>query len=81
MPDEREPHPDGLMTTGEAARVLALPPDMVRWLEREGRLPAQRTTNGVHLFRRSEVGQLATERSQGAVRRTSTLASWQSREG
>ena len=60
----RDPRPDDLMTTGEAARLLRLSPDMVRWLEREGRLPAQRTTNGVRLFRRCEVERLATERAR-----------------
>lgn len=65
MPDERDPLPNDLMTTGEAARVLGLSSDMVRWLEREGRLPAERTTNGVRLFRRGDVEQL--ERSRAAV--------------
>ncbi len=51
------------MTTGEAARVLGLSPDMVRWIERVGRLPAQRTTNGVRLFRRDDVERLAAERA------------------
>lgn len=62
----RDPHPDDLMTTSEAARVLGLSPDMVRWLEREGRLPAQRTTNGFRLFRRGDVEKLAAERARAA---------------
>jgi excisionase family DNA binding protein len=61
-----EPHADDLMTTGEAARVLGVSADMVRWLEREGRLPAQRTTNGVRLFRRGDVEKLAAERARAA---------------
>jgi excisionase family DNA binding protein len=61
----RQPHPDDLMTTGEAARVLGLSTDMVRWLEREGRLPAQRTTNGLRLFRRADVEKLVAERARG----------------
>ena len=64
MTSSRAPQPDDLMTTGEAARLLRLSPDMVRWLEREGRLPALRTTNGVRLFRRCDVERLATERAR-----------------
>lgn len=37
MARDGKPHPDNLMTTGEAARVHGLSPDMVRVLEREGR--------------------------------------------
>jgi len=66
MSDEREPHPHDLMTTGEAARVLGLSPDMVRLLERDGRLPAQRTTNGLRLFRRGDVEELAAARARTA---------------
>lgn len=64
MTNERKPQPDDLMTTGEAGRLLGLSPDMVRWLEREGRLPAQRTTNGLRLFRRADVEKLAAERAR-----------------
>jgi excisionase family DNA binding protein len=64
MSEEREPRPHDLMTTGEAARVLGLSPDMVRLLERDGRLPAQRTTNGLRLFRRGDVEKLAATRAQ-----------------
>jgi len=64
--EELNPRPDDLMTTGEAARVLDLSADMVRYLERTGRLPAQRTTNGVRLFRRGDVEQLAARRAQQA---------------
>ena len=65
MAKERKPQPDDLMTTGEAGRLLGLSADMVRWLENEGRLPAQRTTNGVRLFRRADVEKLAAERARG----------------
>ncbi|HTP27954.1 MAG TPA: MerR family DNA-binding transcriptional regulator [Anaeromyxobacteraceae bacterium] len=53
------------MTTSEAARVLGLSPGMVRLLEREGCLPAQRTTNGQRPFRRGDVEKLAAERARG----------------
>lgn len=65
---KRKPDPDDLMTTGEAARLLGLSPDMVRVLERENRLPAQRTTNGVRLFRRRDVERLADERAKAAAK-------------
>ncbi len=71
MAQHRDPHPDDLMTTSEAARVLDLSPDAVRWLEREGRLPAQRTTNGYRLFRRRDVEQYAAIR---AARKGATSA-------
>jgi excisionase family DNA binding protein len=67
MAGEDESRPDDLMTTGEAARLLDLSPDGVRWIEREGRLPAQRTTNGQRLFRRGDVEALAAERARRAV--------------
>jgi len=67
MPGKRDPHPDDLMTSGEAARELGLSADMVRWLEREGRLPAQRTTNGFRLFRRGDVERLAAKRARGTA--------------
>jgi excisionase family DNA binding protein len=66
MSDERAPHPHDLMTTGEAARALGLSPDMVRLLERDGRLPARRTTNGLRLFRRVDVEKLAAVRARTA---------------
>jgi excisionase family DNA binding protein len=68
MPGTRDPRPDDLMTSGEAARVLGLSADMVRWLEREGRLPAQRTTNGFRLFRRCDVERLSAERARGTAK-------------
>jgi excisionase family DNA binding protein len=52
------------MTTGEAARMLGLSTDMVRLLERDGHLPAQRTTNGFRLFRCGDVEALKTERAR-----------------
>ncbi len=75
MPRETEPHPDDLMTTGEAARVLGLSTDMVRLLERDGRLPSRRTTNGLRLFRRGEVEKLAAERARAAASRGSAPSS------
>lgn len=61
-----EPAPDDLMTSTDAARVLALSADMVRVLARNGKLPvAGRTIGGVRLFRRADVEQLAETRRSG----------------
>ena len=49
--------------TGEAARILQLGPDMVRYLERTGRLPAAiKTERGLRLFLRRDVELLARQR-------------------
>jgi excisionase family DNA binding protein len=57
--------PDDLMTVADAAEILGLSVDMVRLLERSGRLPALRTTRGIRLFRRADVDRLAEERKRG----------------
>jgi excisionase family DNA binding protein len=57
--------PDDLMTVADAAEILGLSVDMVRLLERNGRLPALRTTRGIRLFRRADVDRLAEERKLG----------------
>jgi excisionase family DNA binding protein len=46
----------------EAEKLLGLTPAHVRRLEREGRLPAQRTPGGVRLFNRDDVERLAAAR-------------------
>jgi excisionase family DNA binding protein len=75
MAREAEPHPDDLMTTGEAARVLGLSTDMVRLLERDGLVRAQRTTNGLRLFRRRDVEKLAAKRARVADKKQRRSAS------
>ncbi len=62
----RKAQPDDLMTNGEAARLLGLSPDMVRIRERDGRSPAQPTTNDVRFLRRGDVEHLLAERSRAA---------------
>jgi excisionase family DNA binding protein len=51
-----------LLIVSEAAKLLGLTPAHVRRLEREGRLPAQRTPGGVRLFNRDDVERLAAAR-------------------
>lgn len=62
---EKHARPDDLMTSSDAARILALSSDMVRLLARKGALPiAARTIRGVRLFRRADVERLARERAE-----------------
>jgi DNA-binding transcriptional MerR regulator len=53
--------------TSEAARILGLSPDGVRWLARRGVLHAEVTTGGVRLFTRREVERLADIRRRRAA--------------
>jgi DNA-binding transcriptional MerR regulator len=59
-----------LLLTGGAAELLECSPDNVRYLERTGRLSAERV-NGVRLFRRCDVERLRHER---LARRRNELA-------
>jgi excisionase family DNA binding protein len=54
------------MLTGEVARELERSPQRIIQLEREGKLPAQRTAGGTRLFRRADVEKLKTAREQKA---------------
>jgi len=49
---------DELLTTLDAAKLLARSVDRVRDYEREGKLPAQRTRSGQRLFKLSDVHRL-----------------------
>ena len=51
------------LTTSDAARLLGLSPDMIRHLERTGRLHAQRTLGGMRLFDRDEVERIRMKRN------------------
>jgi excisionase family DNA binding protein len=46
---------------GEAARILNVSEDMVRYLDRTGRLPARRVGH-IRVFEQADVEQLAIER-------------------
>ena len=55
---------------GEAAHILHLSPDMVRYLERTGRLSAAlKTGSGVRLFHRRDVEHLRAVREREARNR------------
>ncbi len=51
-----------LMTAADAARLLGVVPATVRQMERDGRLPAERTVGGMRLFRREDVERLVAVR-------------------
>ena len=51
-----------LLLAGDAAKRLNLSPDMVRVLERRGKLRAFRTPAGVRLFRARDIEVLAEQR-------------------
>jgi excisionase family DNA binding protein len=53
---------DDLLVVSDVARLLGLTPDAVRYHERAGRLPAQRTPGGVRVFRREDVEKFKTLR-------------------
>jgi len=53
-----------LLTVFDASKLLGLSPGMVRYLERSGRLSADRTEGGIRLFKRQDIELLAAERSK-----------------
>jgi excisionase family DNA binding protein len=53
-----------LLTTSEAAKRLDCSPDNVRRLEREGKLPATKTSTGQRLFDSNAIDCLAAQRAQ-----------------
>jgi excisionase family DNA binding protein len=48
--------------TNEAAVILGVSAETVRFWERTGRLPAVKTSGGVRLFNRCDIERLASER-------------------
>jgi excisionase family DNA binding protein len=56
---------DDLLSPADAARLLGVVPATVRQMERDGRLPAQRTVGGMRLFRREDVERLRDARAAG----------------
>jgi len=55
---------DSLLTVSGASRILNLTPEGVRALERNGKLPATRTTGGIRLFDPHDVEQLRVNRER-----------------
>jgi excisionase family DNA binding protein len=54
---------DDFLSAADAARLLGVVPATVRQMERDGRLPAQRTAGGMRLFRREDVERLRDART------------------
>lgn len=54
---------DTYLSVADAARLLGVVPATVRQMERDGRLPAQRTAGGMRLFRREDVERVVAERA------------------
>lgn len=44
-----------LLSTSDVSKILGLTPDSVRYHERQGHLPAQRTLSGQRIFRLDDV--------------------------
>lgn len=59
------------MTVSEAAQILGLSADMVRLLDREGKLTAVRLGNRYRVFVRSDVERLRVARASRKARRRS----------
>ena len=58
-----------LLTTLDAAKLLARSVERVRDFEREGKLPARRTRSGQRLFKLSDVVRLAKQLEVASERR------------
>ena len=63
---EAEPDTE-FLSSGDAARILECSPDLVRYLERTGKLDAQRTAGGLRLFQLRQVLALAQRRREKAA--------------
>ncbi len=59
---------DTYLSVADAARLLGVVPATVRQMERDGRLPAQRTAGGMRLFRREDVERLVAQRAKAGQR-------------
>ena len=53
-----------LLTPLDASRILGVSTDSVRYYSKEGMLPTIKTVGGRHLFRRSDVAELAAKRAE-----------------
>lgn len=56
------------LSAADAARLLGVVPATVRQMERDGRLPAQRTMRGMRLFRGEDVEHLVQQRLEAQER-------------
>lgn len=62
-----------IVLTAEAARIAGVVPATIRWWEKTGRLPAERTSDGVRLYRRGDVERVARERQERRANLESTV--------
>jgi predicted site-specific integrase-resolvase len=69
---------DTIVLTLEAAQIIGRGPGVVHWYNKQGKLPAMRTTKGVRLFKRSDVEKLAKELRAKEHRREATQSNDQS---
>jgi hypothetical protein len=53
-----------IVLTAEAARIAGVVPATIRWWEKTGRLPAERTSDGTRLYRRGDVERVARQRQE-----------------
>lgn len=56
-----------LLTVADVSRILGVVPDTVRYMEKVGKLPAQRTSSGWRLFDPKDVERLRREREKAAA--------------
>jgi excisionase family DNA binding protein len=61
---------DDFLFTAEVARLLGKSAETVRLYERRGKLPAQRTSRGIRLFRRADVLKLLEAMTSNAPQET-----------
>ena len=52
-----------LLVTSEVGRILGISSEMVRYLERVGKIRAHKTPGGMRIFEREEVDRVASERA------------------
>jgi excisionase family DNA binding protein len=53
-----------LLSVTDSAKILGCSSDLVRLLERTGKLPAMKTAGGVRIFRREDVEAMRRTRAQ-----------------
>lgn len=63
-----------LCVVSEAAAIVGCTPANIRALERAGRLQAERTSNGIRLFKREDIEAFAQERNQAKEQKTAKAA-------
>jgi len=71
---------DPFLTTLDAARLVGVSVDMVRYWDRTGKLvPDEKTASGLRLFRQSAVQRFAKERQAAKRQKQATVLAQQGR--